>query len=321
VRFLTDASAAITDTYTYDAFGNLISRTGTTSNDYLYSGEQLDSNLGFYYLRARYMDPSSGRFSSMDSYEGSCSDPRSLHKFSYANNSPADVVDPSGHFGVGSIIGEVNAVTWRVTLKAYEFPRAIAAGRLLIAALNVASFFGDNESRDLFITVSGGPLGAGLALSESAAVLFSASKSVLKAGFATTHGLSRTMVISEARANELIMKKVGVSIEESSSFVSSFDGPVTATIVEPGEQWLRYTGKAGSKGNFLSRISFGNSEEALDALNLRPWGNPATLRQTVTATGRSIVLEGQIKGSVPPGVKQTLVMDRDKFQFSMGERY
>nr|MBA2702657.1 PKD domain-containing protein [Blastocatellia bacterium] len=57
VRFLTDATAAITDTYDYDAFGNLISRTGTTSNDYLYSGEQFDANLGFYYLRARYMNP------------------------------------------------------------------------------------------------------------------------------------------------------------------------------------------------------------------------------------------------------------------------
>jgi hypothetical protein len=266
------------------------------------------------------MDPSSGRFWSMDSYEGGCSDPPTLHKYSYANNSPADVVDPSGHFGVGSIIGEVNAVTWRVTLKAYEFPRAIAAGRLLIAALNVASVFGDNESRDLFITVSGGPLGAGLVLSESAAVLFGASRSALSAGFATTQGLSRTVVISEARANQIIMKKVGLSFEESSSFVSSFDGPVTATIAEPGEQWLRYTGSAGSKGSFLSRTSFGNPQETVDSLNLRPWGNPATLRQTVTATGRSIVLEGRIKGGVP-GVRQTLVMDRDRFHFSVGEPY
>ena len=39
VRFLTDALGQITDTYDYDAFGNLISRTGTTSNDYLYTGE------------------------------------------------------------------------------------------------------------------------------------------------------------------------------------------------------------------------------------------------------------------------------------------
>ncbi len=56
VRFLSDASATVTDTYDYDAFGNLIYRSGTTANDYLYSGEQFDANLGFYYLRARYMN-------------------------------------------------------------------------------------------------------------------------------------------------------------------------------------------------------------------------------------------------------------------------
>lgn len=65
----------VTDTYTYDAFGNLIAQTGTTPNDYLYSGERFDANSGFYYLRARYMNPESGRFLSRDSAEGQVSDP------------------------------------------------------------------------------------------------------------------------------------------------------------------------------------------------------------------------------------------------------
>jgi hypothetical protein len=39
VRFLTDLTGAITDRYDYDAFGNLISQTGSTPNNYLYSGE------------------------------------------------------------------------------------------------------------------------------------------------------------------------------------------------------------------------------------------------------------------------------------------
>ncbi|HEY0764376.1 MAG TPA: PKD domain-containing protein [Pyrinomonadaceae bacterium] len=96
VRQLTDASASITDTYDYDAFGNLISRTGTTPNDYLYSGEQFDANVGFYYLRARYMDPSGGRFWSMDLMEGAPDSPVSLHKYLYANDNPVDWSDPSG---------------------------------------------------------------------------------------------------------------------------------------------------------------------------------------------------------------------------------
>jgi YD repeat-containing protein len=39
VRLLTDFSGAITDTYTYDAFGNLIASTGNTPNEHLYAGE------------------------------------------------------------------------------------------------------------------------------------------------------------------------------------------------------------------------------------------------------------------------------------------
>jgi hypothetical protein len=54
VRRLTNSARAVTDTYDYDAFGNKINSTGTTTNNYLYRGEQYDSDLGLYYLRARY---------------------------------------------------------------------------------------------------------------------------------------------------------------------------------------------------------------------------------------------------------------------------
>ncbi|HEY2973146.1 MAG TPA: PKD domain-containing protein [Pyrinomonadaceae bacterium] len=100
VRLLIDATGAVTDTYDYDAFGNLIYRTGTTPNDYLYSGEQFDANLGFYYLRARYMNPASGRFLSMDSFAGGQYDPLSLHKYLYANADPVNRVDPNGQFSL-----------------------------------------------------------------------------------------------------------------------------------------------------------------------------------------------------------------------------
>ena len=101
MRYLTDAAGAVTDTYTYDAFGNLIARTGTTPNDYLYAGEQFDANLGFYYLRARYYDPSTGRFQTMDTFEGNTHDPQRLHKYNYCQNNPINLVDPSGHMVSG----------------------------------------------------------------------------------------------------------------------------------------------------------------------------------------------------------------------------
>ena len=120
VRLLTSASGVVTDTYDYDAFGNLISRTGTTENEYLYTGERFDGNLGFYYLRARYMNPGSGRFFTQDSYEGDYYDPFSLHKYRYVNANPINLHDPSGYtagvldftgaFSISSILVAISGI-------------------------------------------------------------------------------------------------------------------------------------------------------------------------------------------------------------------
>mgnify|MGYP002609253247 FL=1 len=96
VRALADENGKVTDKYVYDAFGNV----GSTKNDFLFCGEQFDPVTGLYYLRARYMNPSVGRFITMDSYEGSIDDPVSLHKYLYANANPVSNSDPSGYKNV-----------------------------------------------------------------------------------------------------------------------------------------------------------------------------------------------------------------------------
>ena len=105
VRALANSKGKVTDTYTYDAFGNLISSTGSTANNYRYCGEQFDSTTCLYYLRARYMDTNTGRFISQDSYAGSTADPISLHKYLYANSNPVTYIDPSGYFSLGEMAG------------------------------------------------------------------------------------------------------------------------------------------------------------------------------------------------------------------------
>jgi len=102
-RSLTDSSGNITDTYLYNAYGTILDQTGTTENSYLYTGEQYDAALGNYYLRARYYDPSVGRFTSMDSFLGYENDPVSLHKYAYANLDPVNNIDPSGKFSLTSL--------------------------------------------------------------------------------------------------------------------------------------------------------------------------------------------------------------------------
>jgi RHS repeat-associated protein len=124
VRNLTDVSGSLTDTYSYDAFGNLLERNGTTGNNYLYAGEQFDSDLGLYYNRARYLNVSTGRFLSQDNYEGSQFEPKSLHKYLYASNNPTNRVDPSGYFSIAeqSIAININGI-----LSTMSNIRAVAA--------------------------------------------------------------------------------------------------------------------------------------------------------------------------------------------------
>jgi RHS repeat-associated protein len=93
---LTDESGVVTDTYTYDAFGNIIERTGTTPNAILYSQEYFDSDLGLYNLRARHYDPNQGRFTSIDPFGGFVDEPLSIHKYLYVHADPVNLIDPEG---------------------------------------------------------------------------------------------------------------------------------------------------------------------------------------------------------------------------------
>src|SRR5262249_23928741 len=100
VRFLMDSSGGVTDTYDYDGSGILIHQTGLTPNLYLYSAQQFDPDLGLYSQRARYLNVSTGRFWTMDSFEGQGQDPMSLHKYLYGKADPVDRSDPTGRYSI-----------------------------------------------------------------------------------------------------------------------------------------------------------------------------------------------------------------------------
>jgi RHS repeat-associated protein len=66
-------------------------------NPFRYSGELWGSKTELQYLRARWYDPSIGRFITQDTYEGDISNPLSLNLYAYAQNNPERFIDPSGH--------------------------------------------------------------------------------------------------------------------------------------------------------------------------------------------------------------------------------
>ncbi len=96
---LTDTNENVTDTYKYYAFGKSLTSSGVTVNNLRFVG-----NLGYYneaalslqYLRARYYQPTTGRFISVDPVPGYPLDPITLHQYLYAANKPVNIIDPSG---------------------------------------------------------------------------------------------------------------------------------------------------------------------------------------------------------------------------------
>lgn len=95
-RLLTDIGGNVVNVFAYDAYGNLIASNTTPQTAYLYCGQQFDFNLGLYYNRARYLNPNTGRFWTMDTTEGDNEDPLSLHKYLYGEDNPVNNVDPLG---------------------------------------------------------------------------------------------------------------------------------------------------------------------------------------------------------------------------------
>lgn len=84
----------MTATWTYDVFGSVRAHSGAPT-EWLFTGEQSDPT-GFYYLRARYYEPGTGRFASRDPFPGIPFHPCSLNRYVYVENNPVNLVDPSG---------------------------------------------------------------------------------------------------------------------------------------------------------------------------------------------------------------------------------
>jgi len=81
----------------YYAFGEEKTTTGSSDNNYKYTGKEKDDDTGLYYYGARYYSPSIGRFVQADALRGSLGDPLSLNRYAYTRNNPLLFVDPTGN--------------------------------------------------------------------------------------------------------------------------------------------------------------------------------------------------------------------------------
>ena len=90
IREITNADGSVRTTYLTDEYGNRTSVHGTDDQPFQFTGEQVDPETGFVYLRARYYDPAAGRFVTRDPISGG------NNRYSYSDNNPIDWTDRNG---------------------------------------------------------------------------------------------------------------------------------------------------------------------------------------------------------------------------------
>jgi len=92
VTSLSSSAGALAETYTRDSFGRQTGSTGSLTNPFQYTGREFDTETSLYYYRARYYDPTVGRFIGEDPLRFSAG----TNFYSYVRSNPVRFKDPMG---------------------------------------------------------------------------------------------------------------------------------------------------------------------------------------------------------------------------------
>ena len=102
VTALTDPAGAVTSRLHLDAWGvfrnpDEMNGPGASKNRFAFTGYVFDRETELYFAKARFYDPTVGRFTSQDSFLGDIDRPPSLHRYFYGHARPTVMIDPTGH--------------------------------------------------------------------------------------------------------------------------------------------------------------------------------------------------------------------------------
>jgi RHS repeat-associated protein len=103
VTSLSNSSGALAGTYTYDSYGKATASTGTPTNPLQYTAREFDSETSLLFNRARYFDPSVGRFLNQDPIQFG----GGTNFYAYTRNNPIVRTDPFGYYSGTGVVGSI----------------------------------------------------------------------------------------------------------------------------------------------------------------------------------------------------------------------
>ena len=119
VEKVISADGTILASYTYDAWGNVLTSEGSlaTANPIRYRGYYFDTETSLYYLQSRYYDPAIGRFINADNYATTYKTSTGANMFAYCLTNPANCKDDGGELAnwlIGGVVGAVAGIVGQV---------------------------------------------------------------------------------------------------------------------------------------------------------------------------------------------------------------
>jgi RHS repeat-associated protein len=255
---VTDETGHITSSYDYTPYGSSAPNMSAAPNGPGYTGHVNDPDTGWVYMQARYYDPSTGRFLSVDPVTPAPGATFNFNRYDYTNNNPINHMDPDGRCIWDGCVVEL-----------------VIGGALLGGAIDAAAqkYFHPSlpiNKTEVVISAAGGAVTGG-----SSAVL-------------TTAAVSGTLTVGQA-----VLRQAAVSGAVGAA--SSAAGDVANGKPVSGQSAVNAAGAniAGSLvSSAISRVAgdfagaSGNS--AMRNMSGAPANTPAGIGSTVANTTRAV---------------------------------
>ncbi|TPG08492.1 RHS repeat-associated core domain-containing protein [Rhodanobacter glycinis] len=272
-----DANGTIIATYDYAPYGTAVASMNPAPNGPGYTGHVNDADTGLVYMQARYYDPGTGRFLSVDPVTPSPGNTFNFNRYDYTNNNPINHIDPDGRCIWDGCIVEI-----------------VVAGALLGGGIDVAAqkYFHPNQpinKTEVAISAAGGAVTAG----SSAVLTTAAVAGSVTVGQAVLRqaAVSGAVGAASSAANDVASGKP----VSGQSAVNAAGANIAGSLVSSG-----FSGVAGDFAGASENSAMRNMSGA--AVNT-PAGIGGTVANTTRAVGSTAAAPSMMQSAASQSAK------------------